>query len=100
MKDFSAGLGQAEDTDLLYERRLRIVCLEFFGINILAVSEHNNVFASAGDRQQAIRIDETEISRSQPAIPKGLRGLTWRVVIALHQNRSVNANLANPVSIR
>src|SRR6267378_25975 len=43
----------SENADFFDERRLRVVGLEFFGINILSVREHNYIFAAAGDGESS-----------------------------------------------
>ena len=56
--------GNAEDADLLNERRFRIVRFEFFRIHIFPIREHDHVFAAPGDGKLSARTDEAEIAGS------------------------------------
>ena len=75
------------------------MCLEFFGINILSIREHNYIFAAAGDGESSFWVNEAEISRAQPAVVYRFSSLIRRAVIALHQHRTADPDFTHALSI-
>ena len=92
-------LGNPDDTDLFNERRLRVVRLEFFGIHVFPVCQHDHVFAAAGDRESASGVDKAEIPRMQPAVEYRFGGLIRRTVVSLHQHWTPDPNFTDPFVI-
>ena len=44
------------------------MCFDLFGINILAITQYDHIFAAAGDKKIAARIEIAEVARVQPTI--------------------------------
>src|SRR5215831_137339 len=86
--------GQAENTNLLNERRLRVMRLQLFRINILPVREDDDVLTSPGYRKITVTVNETEITGSKPTFFDGFRGFLRRSIISLHHDRSSNQHLS------
>src|SRR5262249_40045200 len=93
-------VGHAHDADVLDKGRTRVVRLEFFGIDVLAVCQHDNLFAAAGDGKISAGIDESEIAGTKPTIFNGISGLFRRAVITLHENGAADPHLSHSLFVR
>src|SRR5262249_37093214 len=89
-----ASFGQAENTNLFNERRLRVMRLQLFRINILPVREDDDVLTSPGYRKITVTVNETEITGSKPTFFDGFRGFLRRSIISLRHDRSANQHLS------
>src|SRR5262245_45390887 len=87
-------LGQTENTNLFDKRRLLVMRLQFFRINVLAVCKDDDVLASSGDRKIAVAVNEAEITGAKPAFFDRLSRLFRRSIIALHHDQSTNQHFS------
>src|SRR5215475_8743471 len=89
-----AVLGQTENTNLFDKRRLLVMRLQFFGVNVLPVCKDDDVLASSGNRKIAVAINEAEITCLKPALFDRLGCFLRRSIIALHHDRSTNQHFS------
>src|SRR5207245_882384 len=80
-------------------RGFRIVRFDFFRINVFSISKDNDVLASACDGEVPIRIDETKIAGTVPAIVQRFGGMSVVAVITLHQQWTANPYFSNPIGV-
>src|SRR5207342_736014 len=64
-------------------------------------TEDDNLFCSAGNEQEAVAVDITQIAGAEPAIRRERLGIRGGVVdIARRNGRSSEFDFANPLGIR
>src|SRR6266567_1400267 len=88
------GSFHSHHTDFFDKRRLQVMGLDFFGIDILAIGENDHVLLAPGDEQISALVDVTEVAGVQPAILEHFGCGVRTIPVALHHDRSANNDLA------
>ena len=82
------------DDDVADDRVQGEFSFEFLRGDILTVREDNEILPAAGDVQESVLVQLSEVAGVEPAVRiEGLRGLLRHLVIALHDDRSADHDL-------
>ena len=86
---------QTHHANFLDVRRLQVVGLNLFRINILAVAEDDHFFLTASDKQVAVRVQIAEIAGVKPVIFQNGGSDVRPVPIALHHDGALDRDFAD-----
>ena len=86
---------EAHHRDFLDERRLQVVSFDFFGIDILAVTEDDDFFLAPGEEQMAVRVEIAQIAGEKPSVAQHGGGRIGAVPISLHHDRAAQGDFAD-----
>src|ERR1700736_956988 len=86
---------ETDDRDFLDEWRLQIVRLDFFGVDVLAIAEYDDVLLASREKQIAARIEVTEIASQKPAITHDGSGRVRPAPVAFHHNCAAQCDFAD-----
>src|SRR5262249_10335204 len=75
------------------------MCLELFGIDVLAVRQDDDVFTPACNGEIPFGVDDTEISGVEPSVRDRLGSLLLREVVPCHQYRTPDPDLTDTLFI-
>ena len=90
---------QPDDAHLLDPRRLQVVLLDLFGIDILPRAEHDDLLRSPGDEQIATVVEIAEVAGEEPALAEGGGVGVRTVVIPLHHDASAQRDLSRKAAV-
>ena len=91
---FSGAKFHSHNRDFSDERRLQVVSLDFFRINIFPVAENDDFFLPASNKQVVIGIEVAQVPGVEPTIPDGCRRGVGTIPVTLHHDGAANRDLA------
>ena len=91
----AGGALEAEHADLLDVRRLLVPCLDFFGVDVLAAAENDDIFLATRDEEVAVRVAVAEVAGQKPSVTKHGGGSVGALVVADHDDAAANRELTD-----
>ncbi len=86
---------QPDDADFFYVGRLQVVGLDFFGINVLAVAEDDEVFLASGDEEVAGGVGVAEVAAAEPSVAIHGGGGVGALVVSGHDDAAAKGDFAD-----
>ena len=91
-----AGLAlQSHHREFLDVWRLQVVRLDLFGVNILAIAQHDHFFFAPGEEEVPVRVEIAEVAGEEPSVAEDCGRRVRTVPITLHYHSAPQRDLAN-----
>ena len=88
-------LCKPDDANLLDVGRLQVVRFDFFGIDVLAVAEDDDVFLASGDEEVAVGVAVAEVAAAEPAVAIHGGGGIGPLVVSGHDDAAAKGDFAD-----
>ena len=86
---------QSQNTNLLDVGRLQIVSFDFFGVDVFAVAEDDDIFLASGDEEVAVGIAVAEVAAAEPSVAIHGGSDVGPLVVSGHDDAAAKGDFAD-----